>query len=121
MVGGQTRKRERVPRLSDVLWGRLRRIHGWTNGASTDMLNVWLNMGRKVSNNASARSEVFRTEMTADQSRDFADIVRNQSYAILPITLDADTCRAIVDHCLTLPCKPYPQPNGSPPRDTARP
>jgi len=113
MVNGVTTE-ERVPRLSDVLWGRLRRVHGWTNGWSTDLLNVWLNMGRTVSNRESARSEVFKTEVTSAQAREFADVVRDDSHAILPITLDSDTCGEIVRHCLTLPCKPYPRPTNSP-------
>jgi hypothetical protein len=104
----------RVPALTDILWGRLRRVHGWTNGISTDVLNKLLVAGRRAANTVTATSTLLDSTADPAQARQYADQVRRDSQTTLPMRLDPATCDDIVRFCLSLKCEPYPRPAGSP-------
>jgi hypothetical protein len=105
----------RAPRqLSDRMWWRFTRIHGWTNGYSTELLNRVLAIGRRAQNTATARSETFRCDMSPEQIARHGDEVRRHSYSLLPIRLDPSVCDDVVTYCLSLKCEPFPRPTSGP-------
>jgi hypothetical protein len=111
-------------RLSDRTWCRFIRLHGWTNGYSTELLNRMLVIGRRAANTATAMSETFRCAMPPQQVAHLAEQVRRDSFSLLPVRLDPSTCEDLVAYCLSLKCEPFPRPASGPeevPLDLARP
>ena len=96
--------------FSDVAWWRLARIHGWTNGLSTALLNRLLVIGRRATNATAAKSATFHCELTPDEIAQYGDEVRRNSHALLPIRLDPPVCDHLVAYCLSLKCEPFPPP-----------
>ena len=100
--------------LSELTWWRLARIHGWTNGLSTELLNRVLVMDRRAKNTATATSETFHCEMSPEQIARYGDEVRRNSHSLLPIRLDPSVCDDVVAYCLSLKCQPFPRPTSGP-------
>ena len=100
--------------LSDRMWWRFTRIHGWTNGYSTELLNRVLAIGSRAKNTATAVSETFRCEMTPEQIAQLAGTVRRDSHSLLPVRLDPSVCDDLVAFCLSLKCEPFPPPTSGP-------
>jgi hypothetical protein len=100
--------------LSDLTWWRLARIHGWTNGLSTALLNRAIAIGRRAKNTATAASETFHCEMSAEQVAGYGDDVRRESHSLLPIRLDPSACDDVVRYCLSMKCEPFPRPASGP-------
>jgi Phytanoyl-CoA dioxygenase (PhyH) len=100
--------------LSDLSWWRLARIHGWTNGLSTALLNRLLVIGRRVTNTTAAVSATFCCELMPNEIARYSDEVRRNSYSLLPIRLDPSVCDDLVADCLSLKCEPFPPPASGP-------
>jgi hypothetical protein len=103
-----------MPMLSDRMWRGLTRMHRWTNGLSTELLNRVLVIGRRAKRTATAKSDTFRCEMSPQQIAQCADEVRRNSHALLPIRLDSSVCDDVVAYCLSLKCEPFPRPASGP-------
>src|SRR4029450_5514197 len=101
--------------LSDRTWWRFTRIHGWTNGYSTELLNRVLAIGTRARNTAFAVSDPFRCRMSPEQIAQLAGAVRRDSYSLLPVRLDPSVCDDVVAFCLSLTCEPFPRPTSGPP------
>ena len=104
----------RTRQLSDRTWWRFTRIHGWTNGYSTELLNRVLTIGRGAKNTASATSDAFRCAMSPAQIAQLGDEVRRHSYSLLPIRLNPSVCDDVVAFCLSLKCEPFPRATSGP-------
>jgi hypothetical protein len=102
------------PTLSDRTWRRLARLHGWTNGLSTELLNRWLAIGRRARNTATATSATFQCDVSPEQIAQVGGDVRRNSHSLLPIRLDPSVCDDIVAYCLALKCEPFPRPTCGP-------
>jgi hypothetical protein len=100
--------------LSELTWWRLARVHAWTNGLSTELLNRALTIGRRAKNMATAKSETFHRELSPQQIAHYADEVRRNGHSLLPIRLEPSVCDDVVAYCLSLKCEPFPQPTSGP-------
>ena len=104
-----------IPVFSEPAWGRLRQIHGWTNGLSTDLLNVLLRKHRPAPSMTPATSKTLDVQISPAESKRIAGQLRNTGNVVLPFKLDSSKCDELVSFCLSLPCEPYPKPASSPP------
>ena len=110
----ETHAADACRRISDRMWWRFTRIHGWTNGYSTELLNRLLEIGNRAENTAMAVSDTFRCEMSPEQIAQLAGAVRRDSHSVLPIRLDPSVCDDVVAFCLSLKCEPFPHPTSGP-------
>jgi phytanoyl-CoA dioxygenase PhyH len=99
--------------LTELQWWRLRRVHGWTNGLSTDVLNRTLLIGRRAKNESTVHSATLGGDLPPAGAKEFADRVRADSHVVLPFGLDVSVCDDVVSYCLSLKCEPYPRPPSS--------
>ena len=97
--------------FGDRTWWRFTRIHGWTNGVSTTLVNRLIAIRRRAADPATVGSGTFHCDMSAQQLAHCADEVRRNSHCLLPVRLDASICADIVAHCLSLKCEPFPPPS----------
>jgi hypothetical protein len=100
--------------ISDRTWLKFARLHRWTNGYSTELLNRVLAVGSGTKNRSRAKSDTFRCELTPEQIAQRADEVRRHSHSLLPIRLDPSVCDEVVAFCLSLKCEPFPHPTSGP-------